>query len=89
MVWQWDSVVKHYGLDTLGKESCDPTQENALPPYKHSVQLLLVNLLEDNVRGRSQLCCILALPSASSVMQGSIVDGCEAVSNPAVCTCTA
>lgn len=44
------------------------------PFDKHAVQLLLVNLLKDCIRGCSKLRCILALASPASVMQGCVMN---------------
>ena len=52
------------------------------PPDKHAVQLLLVNLLQDSIWGCGQLCCILTLASATSVVQRGVMNGGEAVSHP-------
>lgn len=60
-----------------------------LPSDKHPVEFLLVNLLQDDIRGGSQLCCIPAFAPAPRVMQGSIMNGGKAVSSAAIDSCTA
>ena len=61
-------------------------QARSAPLDKHAVQLLLVNFLKDCIWGCSKLCCVLALASPPRVVQGSVMNGGEAVSCSAICT---
>lgn len=63
-------------------------QARSAPLDKHAVQLLLVDLLEDCIWGCSKLGCIPALASPTRVVQGSVMNGGEALSYSAICTCT-
>lgn len=62
-------------------------QARSAPLDEHTVQLLLVNLLKDCIWRCSKLCCVPALASPTRVVQGSVMNGGEAVSCSAIRTC--
>ena len=61
---------------------------NSIPPDKHPVQLLGVNLLEDIFRRHSSISCSVPPMAAAGVVQRGLMDAREAVRDLAVGACS-
>ena len=57
-----------------------------IPPNKHSVQFLGINLLENILRRHSSISCSVPAMAAAGIVQWGLMDACEAVCNLAVGT---
>ena len=59
-----------------------------VPPDKHPIQLLGINLLKDILGRNSSISCSVPPMAAAGVVQRGLMDACEAVRNLAVGACS-